>query len=126
MEKLIIDKDGNSFYPGLHTSEAILYLGGFLCFDVGINVDFFKKWLIDPSRLESGGDYSHVEKKDNKILIAFDYDWFHETPDAPVFELTLTQMNYILDRWKEALEKKPNKIIITKDDNGEIKVEFED
>jgi hypothetical protein len=35
-------------------------------------------------------------------------------------------MNYIFDRWKEALEKKPNKIIITKDDKGRITVVFED
>ena len=126
MEKLTIKKVGHSYSSTESSTDAIGYLGGFLCYDIGRNVDFFKKWLTDPSRLESGGDYSHVEKQDNKILIAFDYDWFHETPDAPVFELTLTQMNYILDRWKEALEKKPNKIIITKDDNGEIKVEFED
>ena len=126
MEKLIFKRTQDFYNIGDKTSEAILYLGGFLRFDVGGNVKFFKKWLANPSRLESGGDYSHIEKHNDKILIAFEYDWFHETPDAPIFELTIDQLNYVLDRWAEALEKKPNKIIITKDDNGEIKVEFED
>ena len=126
MERTIINFKEDYFYPGEHTSDAIHYLAGFLCIDVGSSVEFFKEWLSDPSRLESGGDYSHVEKQGNIITIAFDYDWFHETPGAAVFTLTLKQMNYILDRWKEALEKKPNKIVITKHDNNEITVDFEE
>ena len=126
MEKLIIKKAGRFYASTKSSSDAIGYLGGFLCHDVGCNVDFFKKWLADPSRTESGGNYSHIEKHGENITIAFDYDWFHETPGAQVFELTVSQMNYILDRWQEALEQKPNKIIITKDDNGEITVVFED
>ena len=70
--------------------------------------------------------YSHIEQDGDKVSIEFAIDQFNEVPNAPVFELSLAQMNYILDRWKKSLEKKPNKIIITKDDNGEIKVEFED
>lgn len=73
-----------------------------------------------------GGNYSHLEKKEFTVHIFFEYDWFHQTPGTPVFELTPEQMNYILDRWQEALDKKPNKIIITKSDNGQIKVEFKD
>jgi len=126
MEQLIIKKINRSYTPVQSSSDAIHYLAGFLCIDVGSSVEFFKEWLSDPSRLESGGDYSHVEKQGNIITIAFDYDWFHETPGAPVFTLTLKQMNYILDRWKEALEKKPNKIVITKHDNNEITVDFEE
>ena len=131
MEKTIIDRENNRFYPGEHTSDAIHYLAGFLCFDVGSSdvgssVEFFKEWLSDPSRLETGGNYSQVEKQGNIITIGSEYDWFHETPGAPVFTLTLKQMNYILDRWKEALEKKPNKIVITKHDNDEITVDFEE
>ena len=129
MEKIVIDHKRDSFYPGEHTSSAesaILYLGGFLCFDVGGSVDSWKAKINNPERQSFSSNYSGLEKHGDKITIQFEYDWFHETPGAPVFELTLTQMNYILDRWQEALEKKPNKIIITKDDNGEIKVEFED
>ena len=126
MEKLIIKKARGFYSISDKTSEAIFCLGGFLRFDVGSNVDYFKKWLTDATWIETGGDYSHVEKHGDKITIEFEIDHFYETPDAPVFELSVTQMNYVLDRWKEALEKKPNKIIITKNDNGEIKVDFED
>ena len=126
MENLIIDRDGNSFYPGKRSSQAIGYLGGFLCCDVGSSIDSWREWINDQKSKDVGSNYSHLEKHDNSIFIAFEIDYFNETPDAPVFELSVTQMNYVLDRWKEALEKKPNKIIITKNDNGEIKVDFED
>ncbi len=126
MEQLIIDRDGNSFYPGKRTSQAIGYLGGFLCCDVGNSVDYIREWVNNPFRGGGSGNYSHVEKHGDKITIEFEIDHFEETPNAPIFELTLSQMNYILDRWQEALEQKPNKIIITKDDNGEITVVFED
>ena len=125
MEKLIIKKARGFYSISDKTSEAIFCLGGFLRFGVGSNVDFIRGWLKDPTRLTCGGNYSHVEKHGDKITIESELDHFYETPNAPVFELSLAQMNYILDRWAEALEKKPNKIIITKDDNGEIKVDFE-
>jgi hypothetical protein len=129
MERTIINFKEDYFYPGEHTSSAvsgILYLAGFLCIDVGSSVESWKEWINDPESIDVGSNYSHVEKQGNIITIAFDYDWFHETPGAPVFTLTLKQMNYILDRWKEALEKKPNKIVITKHDNDEITVDFEE
>ena len=129
MEKLVIKKVTKSYCPIESSNDAIGYLGGFLCHDVGGSVDYIKKAFNDPQeqQYEWGyGGYAHIEQNGEHISIGFAIDQFHETPGAPVFELTLTQMNYILDRWQEALEKKPNKIIITKDDNGEITVEFED
>ena len=129
MEQVIIIKHDDMYIRTKNTNDAIGYLGGFLCSDVGGSVDYIKKAFNDPEeqQYEWGyGGYAHIEQNGGNISIGFAIDQFHETPGAPVFELTLTQMNYILDRWQEALEKKPNKIIITKDDNGEIKVEFED
>jgi hypothetical protein len=132
MERTIINFKEDYFYPGEHTSSAvsgILYLAGFLCIDVGSSVDYIKKAFNDPSeqKYEWGyGGYSHIEQNGNNISIGFAIDQFYETPGAPVFTLTLKQMNYILDRWKEALEKKPNKIVITKHDNDEITVDFEE
>lgn len=126
MERLVIDNERGRFYPGERTSDAIRHLGGFLCFDVSGSVDYFNKWIRDPEWIETGGNYSHVEKHGDKVTIEFEIDHFEETPNAPVFELTVDQMRYILDHWKEALEKRPNKIIITKDDHGAITVEFED
>lgn len=129
MEKIVINRKNNSLYPGEHTSSAIsgiLYLGGFLCHDVGTNVKFFKEWLSDPTWIDTGGDYSHVEKHGNKVTVEFELDHFEEVPNAPIFELTVDQMGYILDRWDEAIKKQPGKIIITKDDTGKITVDFED
>jgi len=68
--------------------------------------------------------FMNLEKQLDKVIISFEYDWFHETPDAPVFETTINELDYILDRWQEACEKKPKKIIITHD-NGKITVDFE-
>ena len=126
MEKLTFKRTQDFYNIEDKTSEAILYLGGFLRFDVAGDTKSWKEWINNPTSQDVGSNYSHLEKHNDKIFIAFDYDWFHETPGAPIFELTIDQLNYILDRWQEALEKKPNKIIITKDDNGEIKVEFND
>jgi hypothetical protein len=126
MERLLLRWSRGFYTTAERTSQAIQCLGGFLCFDVGGSVDSWREWVNDPESRSVSSNYSGLEKHGDKITIQFEYDWFHETPGAPVFELTLEQMNYILDRWQEALEKKPNKIIITKDDNGEIKVEFED
>jgi hypothetical protein len=129
MEKLLITKVGDVYVSSTSSSYAIGYLGGFICYDVGGSIEYIRNAFNDPVQqtYEWGyGSYAHIEQKNDQISIGFAIDQFNETPGAPVFELTLTQMNYILDRWQEALEKKPNKIIITKDDNGEIKVEFED
>jgi hypothetical protein len=129
MEQLVMEKHGTSFLPIKSTSDSIHYLGGFLCFDVGGSVEYIKKAFNDPEeqQYEWGyGGYSHIEQNGDQVSIGFAIDQFHETPGAPVFELTLEQMNYILNRWQEALAKKPNKIVITKDDNGKITVEFED
>lgn len=108
------------------SSEKIVQLGNFLTDDVGCHaIKFYKEWLNDSTRLEGGGNYSHLEKQGDKIIISFEYDWFHETPGAEVFETTISELNYILDRWQEACEKRPKKIIITKD-NGKVMVDFED
>jgi hypothetical protein len=125
MEQLVLKWSRDFYIPSESTSDAIHYLGGFLCFDVGGNVDSWRQWVNDPEKHSVSSNYSGLEKYGDKITIQFEYDWFHETPGAPVFKLTLEQMNYILASWQEALEKKPNKIVITKDDNGKITVEFE-
>jgi len=127
MEKLVLVYnqiiDG---YSKINTENDIIHLGSFLTTDVKCShVDFFKKLLNDPNITETGGDYSTVIKKGNKINIYFEVDYFEQEEDAVSFETTVQQMNYILDRWKEACEKKPNKIIITRD-GDDVQVVFED
>lgn len=127
MEKLIFDLIDNESYSGIGSTEEMGILEGFLSDDVGCHaIKFYKEWLNNPEDVEGGGNYSHLEKRDGKVIIAFVYDWFYETPGAEVFELTIDQLNYILDRWQEACEKKPKKVIITRDDEAKITVDFED
>ena len=125
MERVYIEFTGHSYFSGSSTSLGIGYLGGFLAYDVGCrNIDFFKDWLNDPTKRESGGNYSTVIKAGNKINIYFEYDYFELDEEADSFETTVEQLNYILDRWKEACEKKPKKIIITRD-GDKVAVDFE-
>ena len=127
VERLVMEKYKDSYVHSKSSSEAIGYLAGFLHCDVGrSHITFFKEWLSDPTWIVTGGDYSHVEKHGNKVTVEFELDHFEEVPNAPIFELTVEQMGYILDRWDEAIKKQPNKIIITKDDTGKITVDFED
>jgi len=105
---------------------GIIHLEPFLTGDVGCHaIDFFKEWLNTPGERDAGGNYSHLEKVEDKVVLSFEYDWFHETPGAPVLEMTIDELNYILDRWREACQKKPKRIIFTRDD-GKITVDFED
>ena len=127
MESVLIKWFDDVYLTSKGTTVAIAHLGHFLTDDVGcISISFYKEWLNNPEDIEGGGNYSHLEKRDGKVIIAFEYDWFYETPGAEVFELTIEQMNYVLDRWQEACEKKPKKVIITRDDDGKITVDFED
>ena len=103
----------------------VLHLAHFLVEDVGYTkVKLWKDFIDDDSRIWKEANYSYILKENGKISLG-KKDGMAD-PNAKTFSVTTGQLNYILDRWQEALEKKPNKIIITKDDNGEIKVEFED
>lgn len=125
MEKLIIKKAGQSYSSSESSSDAIGYLGGFLCYDVGKDTKSWKEWVINPKNFNISSNYSHLERDADKIFITFEYNWFHEIPNSPIFETNTEELIYILDRWQEACEKKPNRIIITRDD-GKVTVDFED
>ena len=128
MEQLIFEY--NKKYGLYHLREssdlAISHLAYFLTSDVRCSsIDFFKQWLNNPAKLESGGNYSTVIKNGNKINIYFEYDYFELEEEADSFETTIEQLNYILDRWKEVCEKKPKKVIITRD-NDKVTVKLQD
>ena len=117
LEYVSLEQIENRLYFATHaTNTRIHHLGCFLTDDVGwSNIDFFKEWINDPKRTESGGNYSHVEKLGDKIRIWFQYDHFEETPGAEYFETTVQELNTILDLWKEVIEKLPAKVTITRD-----------
>jgi hypothetical protein len=107
------------------TSLRILNMAYFLLEDAKHNnIKLLKGFLSDSTQLWLLNNYSYLQKKNITITLGKESEIGN--PNAPVFELTINQLNYILDRWQEALEKRPNKVIITKDDKSEIKVEFED
>ena len=103
---------------------GILHLAHLLIDDIGCNTNKLKKFLVDTSQIWHEENYAYLQKIDGKLFIGKSQEFAKS--NAKAFITNIKQLNYILDHWKEALEKKPNKIIITKDDNGEIKVEFND
>ena len=127
MEIVLIKWFDDVYLTSQSTSVSISHLGHFLTDDVGCRANkFYKEWLNNPEVIEGGGNYSTLIKHGNKVKIYFEYDHFEHGEAAMSLEITIDQLNYILDRWQEACEKKPNKIIITRDDRGKITVDFED
>jgi len=125
MEKLILiyDKKNKIYWP---TDDSnIPHLAYFLTDDVGCkgSIENWKEFFNDPKATWTGSNYSDWEKNGNHLALGFSGD---VEEDGPRWETTTDQMNYILDRWQEACEKKPNKIIITRDDSGKVTVNFED
>lgn len=128
MEKLILALiPGNIFYwPEEYSNLEIIHLAHWLTDDVGyMGIEVWKEWINNPTVKWTGSNYSSLNKEDNKIILSFIYDDFEENPQAQVFVTSAAELNYILDRWQEACEKKPKKIIITRD-HGKISVDFED
>lgn len=113
MEQVILEYDDKyQFYCISKTLARIgfAHLAPFLTGDVGCHaIKFYKEWLNNPLATEGGGNYSHLEKRENSVKIWFEYDWFNETLNAEVLTLSIAELNYILDRWQEACEKKPKK-----------------
>lgn len=129
MEQLVLeyDKKHNIFWPESFSNLKIVNLGHFLTDDVNFHgINSWKEFINNPKELSTAANYSYLDKTEGKINIYFWHDYFKDNPNAEVFEVTTEQLNYILDRWQEACENKPNKIIITRDDNGKITVDFED
>lgn len=102
----------------------MFHLGQFLTSDV-YSVNSWKDWVNDPSSPWTSSNYSSLEKVDDKITLGFVCDEMDNVDNPEVFETTTKELTYILDKWQEACEKKPNRIIITRD-NGKVTVDFED
>jgi len=113
------------YWPKDASNEGISFLALYLVSDVGCkgSIENWKEFFNDPKATWTGSNYSDWEKDGNHLSLGFSGD-VDET--EPRWETTSEQMNYILDRWQEACEKKPNKIIITRDGSGKVAVDFED
>lgn len=106
MEKVIIEIIPNGPYAtGERNSIAIGHLGHFLTDDVSCrSVDSWKEWFSDPSTTWTGSNYSDWEKDGNRLSLGFSGDI--DDDNAPRWETTTEQMNYILNRWQEVCRKK--------------------
>lgn len=127
MENLTLQLSSDTQYIGKASSIGMGILEGFLFYDVGAkNNESWKAFIGNPNATFELGNYSYLKKIDNGLVLGFQDHWAISDKDEDVLQLTLAQMNYILDKWQDALQKKPNKIVIIKDDKGEIRVEFKD
>ena len=84
-EDLIIDKD--VIHSLKRSSQAIGYLGGFLCCDVGNSIDL-REWMNDKKQREA---ISVRSKLNNSIFIAFEIAYFNE-------HRTHQYLNYLLHK----------------------------
>ena len=126
MDKLTLRLTKNMSYKKDPTTIGFEILAGFLLYDVNMYGSKAWKEFIDHSdKTFDFGNYCYLEKDGYSVTIGFE-DRYNIVNAKETLKITKKQLSYIIDRWQEALEKKPSKIIITKDDNGEIKVEFED
>lgn len=126
MEKLFFEYSQKCEHYHLKDSSGFgfYHLAYFLTDDVGCrSFNSWKEWFNDPKSTWVGSNYSDWEKDGDNLSLGFSGD---VDDDAPRWETTVEQMNYILDRWQEVCEKKPKRVIINRDDNGKITVDFED
>jgi hypothetical protein len=128
MQRLFFEHSSSCNHYHLENASdvAISHLAFFLTDDTGCTgVQPWKDWLNNPSTRTTTSNYSYLKKSNETVEIWFEYDYLNNIPDTVPFKVTIAELNYILDRWQEACEKKPNKIIITRD-QGKVTVDFED
>jgi len=119
--KIVVRKD-YSFVEKYSEGATIDILGNFLTDDVGcsVGIPIFREFINDPWEKLTSSNYSYIGTIGERVIIGCAMDW--GTPDEEVFETTIDELNYVLDRWEELCKQKPKEIIITRD-KGKITVE---
>lgn len=116
----------DTYAPSEYSSDDIYNLGRFLFNDVGHNAEAYKAKLNDANWDLINFEYTFLKKQDNQISI-YSFQTYNNDFDIPVFKLNLKQLLYILDKWKEAIEKKVEKFIVDKNiASNSISVEYKD
>jgi len=119
METLIFEYDNKCGHYHLkkYSNQGMFHLAFFLTDDVGCDgVGSFKEWINDPTQIATSSNYSYLEKDEDdpsKTIIGCEVE--EGEPGEVVFETTIKQLNYILDRWGQLCKEKPKEIIITRD-----------
>jgi len=101
-------------------------LAMFLCSDVrDFGTSGWREWLNDiNSHYECCANLTCLVKRGSNISIYHEMD-DEDDENAPCFTTSIENLKYILDCWDQALKEKPQRVIITQDDNDNITVTFE-
>lgn len=87
-------------------------LGVFLYCDVGQNSQSYISWALDDKFIFGGGNSTDLEKENNFIYLS------DETEDNPPrFPFKKENFIQILKDWENVLSKKPQEILITKEND---------
>ncbi len=127
MDKIILERvEGRLYFPQKTSSSAASNLAHFLNDDVGsIGYPYLKEFVNSSQEYDDAcGNYAHVEKIGNVFRIWFEYDYSHDIPGAEYFETTVEELNLILDKWQEVMEKLPAMVTIMRE-NGVITFTYE-
>jgi len=123
--EFLLDTD-NEYIAKKMSCLNVSRLGMFLDSDVrSLGTTRWLKWIDTAnSHNERCANMTCLIKRGNNINIYQEAD-DEEDASTPSFETSKENLKYILDRWAQALEEKPKKVIITQDDNDKITVDFE-
>ena len=93
-------------------------LSGFLTDDVGggNGAETFKDFINDPNSIETGSNYTTMEKDGDDIRIACQFDRDYE----PHIRMSQKELLSILDQWQALVKLRPKEIIIFKRDESYI------
>lgn len=104
------------YLPDTIKDDNLAILCFFLLDDVGYYaINMFRGWLDDPCSNQNSSNYSYQQKKLTHIVIAHILSWAESKNE--VFETTIDELHVILNQWEKLLKQKPNKIIITKEND---------
>ena len=96
----------------------------FLFDEIQEDVDRFRDFVDDKTRLGRGGDAVSIEKDDNNHdILIIDEEW-HDCDETCPSRVVMHKDDFlkILNDWEKVYSQKSDEIIITQDENGKISI----
>lgn len=114
--KIIWNKRISGYLPDTVQGNNLAILCFFLLDDVGYYaINIFRGWLDDLFSNQNSSNYSYQQKIKNRIIISNIFN--DDESKEETFETTIDELHIILNHWEELLKQKPDKIIITKEND---------
>lgn len=114
--KLVLNNQGR-YLPRKYERDVAGILSFFLAFHIKDEGFFFYEWLKNPDYdLEINGNFGWIERWSKKIIIlriCFDKNY----QEAEKLEGTVEEFKKIVKSWMKIYKKKPQEIIIQRDDD---------